>query len=227
MQNVKNTMIDRLLSVVAPHLCCGCGKIGTLLCPNCKYDISTHRLTSCIVCKRPNLVGICMDHNITYKRAWVVGERRDTLQRLIGGFKFQNMKAAAAVLAELLNEQLPSFPAGVVIVPIPTAPSHIRERGYDHMLLIAKYLADSRRLPVETIVGRNNTATQHHANRENRLLQAQTAFRLNHLPDPGKIYLLIDDVVTTGSTIDQASRLLTEAGAIHVWVGALARQPLD
>ena len=220
-------MIDRLLSVVAPHLCCGCGKIGTLLCPNCKYDISTHRLTGCIVCKRPNLVGICMDHNITYKRAWVVGERRDTLRRLIGGFKFQNMKAAATVLAELLNDRLPSLPREIVIVPIPTAPAHIRERGYDHILLIAKYLADSRRLPVETIIGRNNTATQHHANRKDRLTQAQTAFRLNHPPDPNKIYLLIDDVVTTGATIQQAALLLKNAGATDIWVAAIARQPLD
>jgi len=227
MQNVKNTMIDKMLSVVAPHLCSRCGKVGSLLCDSCKYDIMKSSFVGCIVCGAPTAVGICQRHHISYQRAWVVGERKAVLQRLIGNYKFQNMKAAAETLADLLDERLPDLPIDTVIVPIPTASSHIRERGYDHLLLIAKYLALKRGVSIERLLGRANTATQHHANREKRIEQAQSAFRITGEVKPDQTYLLVDDVVTTGSTIDQASRLLAEAGARTIWVAAVARQPLD
>ncbi|MCK9623140.1 MAG: hypothetical protein M0R47_21720, partial [Methylobacter sp.] len=139
-------MIDKVLEFVAPHLCSGCGEIGTLLCGNCKNDIIKNLFTGCIVCREPNSNGICPSHKLSYKRAWVVGLRKGALQRLIGGFKFQNMKAGAWYLADLLDERLSPFPPGTLLVPIPTTPAHIRERGYDHILLITQYLASKRGL---------------------------------------------------------------------------------
>lgn len=219
-------MIDKMLSVVAPHLCSGCGKIGTAFCERCKYDIKEMPFSGCLLCKRASEDGICSSHETAYNQAWIVGERQGGLQRLVGGFKFQNMKAAAENLAELLDERLPPLPADTVVVPIPTAPAHIRERGYDHMLLVAQYFAFIRGLPLSQVIGRNTMATQHHANRQARIVQAQSAFRVigDVLSVP---YLLLDDVVTTGSTVAEASRALKEAGARSVWVGAIARQPLD
>lgn len=226
-ENVKNTMIDKMLEFVAPHLCSGCGKIGSPLCDHCKYDIINLPFTTCILCNRPNYDGICKRHTMPYRTAWVVGYRAGVLQRLIGGIKFQNMKAAARNLSGLLDERLPPLPDSAVLVPIPTAPAHIRERGYDHMQLIAQYLGLRRHLPVVRLLGRGNTATQHHANRKDRVLQAQSAFTLTGPVDPNTAYVLLDDVITTGSTIEQAARVLREAGARFIAVGALARQPLD
>jgi ComF family protein len=220
-------MIDKLLSVVAPHLCSGCGKIGTTFCDRCKYDIKEMPFPGCLLCGRASEEGICTGHQTAYSKAWIVGERQGGLQRLIGGFKFQNMKASGRSLAELLDERLPLLPAGTVVVPIPTAPAHVRERGYDHMFLVARYFALLRRLPLSQVVGRSNMATQHHSNRRTRLTQAQSAFRVVGEISAGASYLLLDDVVTTGSTIAEASRVLKEAGANTIWVGAIARQPLD
>ena len=142
-------MIDGLLALVAPHHCSGCHEIGTLLCDNCKYDISSEWSERCIQCLAPSPTGICSHHRAAYKKAWFVGERKDTLQHLIGGLKFQNTKAAAKHLADLLNDHLPDLPADTIIIPIPTAASHIRERGYDHMLLIAQHLAQKRNLQMD------------------------------------------------------------------------------
>lgn len=228
MPNVKNTMIDKMLSVVAPHLCSGCGKIGSTLCNHCKYDINKNPFSMCLLCERASEAGICRKHKTAYTQAWIVGERQGALQRLIGGFKFQNMKAAARSLAELLDARLPLLSADTIIVPIPTAPAHIRERGYDHTLLIARYFAQKRQLPLDhRLIGRNNTKTQHSATRNERIHQATSAFRLIGSIDEAVNYLVIDDVITTGSTIEQASQLLKKAGARNVWIGALARQPLD
>jgi competence protein ComFC len=226
MLNVKNTMLDSLLSVVAPHLCSGCGQIGSTFCDNCKYDISAEPFSDCVLCQKPALSGVCKDHKAAFNQAWVVGIRSDSLQRLIGGFKFRNMKSAALELAQLLCKRLPSLPASVVFVPIPTTPAHIRERGYDHMVLITKELGRLTGFPVQELLARRNTFTQHHANRKDRLMQATSAFGLDGHIDPAKVYVIVDDVVTTGATIEQAAHLLKNAGAT-VWIAAIARQPLD
>src|SRR5438445_12581192 len=90
-QNVKSTMIDDILSIVAPLLCYGCGIEGTLLCDNCKYNISTEKFIQCIACGGASLAGVCRQCRVPYSRGWCVGERSGVLQRLIGNYKFQNV----------------------------------------------------------------------------------------------------------------------------------------
>jgi ComF family protein len=227
-RNVKNTMIDNMLGFVAPHLCCGCGKIGSLLCDHCKYDIINDSFSGCIACKSPTLEGICRNHRGFFEKAWVVGERRGALQRLIGGFKFQNMKSGAKELALLLDERLPHLSPDTVLVPVPTASSHVRERGYDHTNLITQYLAYMRGLKVDKrVISRKDTKTQHSANRADRIKQAVGAFQITGNVSSDHPYLVIDDVYTTGSTIKGVTRLLSLAGARNVWVAIVARQPLD
>jgi len=227
MPNVKNTMIDVFLSMVAPHLCSGCGQIGSSFCDNCKYNISEEPFSGCILCTKPTSFGVCDDHNSSYNQAFVVGERSGSLQRLIGGYKFQNVKSTSVKLAELLDTRLPTLPAGAVLVPIPTSPAHIRERGYDHMLLIAKRLGSLRQVPIAKVLVRDNTLTQHHANRKQRFEQVKSAFLVKGIVDPTLTYVVVDDVVTTGATIERAAMLLKDAGAITVWIAAIARQPID
>lgn len=227
MLNVKNTILDSLLSVIAPHLCSGCGQIGRAFCDNCKYDITTEAFMGCVLCGEVAFSGICDRHIVAFNQAWVVGTRSGPLQRLIGGFKFRNMQASVHDLADLLNRTLPTLPSSVIFVPIPTTPAHIRERGYDHMLIVTKKLGSLRHLPVLQVLRRNNTLIQHRASRQDRIRQATTAFRIDGSIDPDSTYILVDDVVTTGSTITQAAHLLKNAGAQNIWVAVTSRQPLD
>jgi len=227
MLNVKNTILDTLLSLVAPHLCSGCGQIGTSFCDNCKYDITQEPFSGCILCDKLSASGVCKEHKVAFNQAWIVGARSGALQRLIGGFKFRNMKASSFDLADLLHQRLPQLPLTTIIVPIPTTPIHIRERGYDHMYLIATQLGVLRHSPVQKLLVRQHALVQHHARREDRLVQASKAFKVDGVVDSNATYLLIDDVVTTGATIQNAAQLLKNAGATTVWVAATSRQPLD
>ncbi|MDB5160618.1 MAG: putative amidophosphoribosyltransferase [Candidatus Saccharibacteria bacterium] len=227
MLNVKNTILDSLLAVVAPHLCSGCGQIGSTFCDNCKYNIIDEPISACILCEKPSSQGVCADHKTAFNQAWIVGMRSGALQRLVGGFKFRNMKASYKDLADLLHKRLPQLPHLTVFVPIPTTPVHIRERGYDHMLLVARGLGRLRHLPVEQFLVRDNFLVQHRANRKDRFAQAATAFKVKGIIDPNSTYILLDDVITTGSTILQAALLLKQAGATTIWVAATSRQPLD
>jgi len=227
MRNVKNTIVDTLLSFVAPHLCSGCGLIGGTFCDNCKYNIISEPFSCCIVCGNPHNTGICYDHKVPFQQAYVVGERNGALQRLIGGFKFRNMKESYRPLAALLDNRLPSLDNSAVLVPIPTIPAHIRERGYDHMLLIAYELGRLRKLPVQCLLTRDGLSVQHKASRAERLLQAAHAYSIAGNVDPRTTYVLLDDIVTTGATLLYAAQLLHQAGATTILVAAIARQPLD
>ena len=227
MLNVKNTMIDKMLAFVAPHPCSGCGYIGSTFCDNCKYDIRHEPFLGCILCEKPTVLGICDDHKVAFNQASVVGVRSGALQRLIGGFKFRNMKEAANDLADLLNTVLPLLPIDTVLVPIPTTPAHIRERGYDHMQLIASRVGALQHLPVKRLLVRDNMLTQHRATRKERFHQAASAFKVVGEVNHKTTYVLLDDIITTGATIQQAAALLKQAGAQTIYVAAIARQPLD
>lgn len=226
--NVKNTMMDKTLSFIAPHLCFGCNKLGNLLCDNCKYDIVNDIFQHCLGCGQlaSAATGICGECHLPYSRAWCIGERIGVLGKLIDAYKFERTYAAHKIFAELLAVILPELPENVVIVSIPTVAAHIRQRGYDHTRQIAKVLAKrtGRRLASPLI--RATTTKQRDASRAVRIAQAKHAFKVKTI-DANTCYLLVDDVVTTGATVKYAAKTLRDAGAKDVWVAAIARQPLD
>ncbi len=224
--NVKSTMVDRLLSQLAPHYCCSCGEIGSLLCDSCEYDIVSEQFVGCLLCGRLTLSpGACCGSPIA--RTWCAGERSGGLEELINRFKFEYAKAAYIQLGDVLLSALPQLPAGTIIVPIPTVRSHIRQRGYDHTLLLAEYIARERCLTLSRALMRRMATIQRGADRKTRIKQAKEAFEVKLPLESGIPYLLIDDVVTTGSTLRYAAETLRSAGATVVWAAAVARQPLD
>lgn len=225
--NVKITMIERVLRIVAPHPCSGCAKVGTLLCHDCKNNIIEEPFFGCILCGSPKIGGICGFHQAPLSRAFTVGQRTGTLEILINKYKFEHAKSAVFPLAELLNESLPVLPSDIALVPIPTVRSHIRERGYDQVDILAQQFGFLRNIPVTRAIARRNKATQHKVGRDERETQAEAAFVLSDdYSLNGRTLLLLDDVVTTGATLQAAAALLRNAGAT-VWAASLAYQPLD
>ncbi|MEI7918603.1 MAG: phosphoribosyltransferase family protein [Candidatus Saccharibacteria bacterium] len=181
----------------------------------------------CIVCGRPTArTWLCNTCRVPYQRAWIVGERSGVLQRLVGLYKFSRAKAAYRDIGDLLLAILPELPDNTVIVPVPTVSGHIRERGYDHMLLIAKYVEKKRNLKCQRLIGRKTDTKQRQSTAIQRAKQAKSAFEVRGEVDDSKVYLLIDDVVTTGATIKYAAKSLRDAGAKYVWVAVVARQVL-
>jgi len=220
-------MLDYILSFIAPHRCCRCDKIGVTLCDNCKYDITSDPKMVCIVCKKPSArTWLCNTCIVPYGHAWVVGERDGILQRLVGLYKFERARSAYKALGDLLIETLPDLPANTIVVPVPTTSNRIRERGYGHMLLIAKYVAKAHGLKCRQLVKRRTKTKQRQSTARQRIAQAKLAFTVYEKLDANTPYLLVDDVVTTGATIRYASQALRDAGANHVWVAVIARQAL-
>ena len=221
-------MLDKMLSFIAPHHCCNCGKVGSLLCDSCRYNIVSEPETVCLTCGGPaGERGICRSCRVPYDRAWHVGKRADALQRLIGLYKFERVRDGYRVLGDLLIATLPQLPPETVVVPVPTVTSHIRQRGYDHTLLIARYVAKRRELRLGRSLERVTSTTQRHATAKERETQAKQAFSAVGEITPDVPYLLVDDVITTGATLKYAAKTLKDAGAMQVWVAIIARQTLD
>ena len=220
-------MVNRLLRLIAPHYCYGCGEVGVSLCSNCKYDITSDGLDGCIVCAQPTLTGICRTCHTSFDKAWCIAERRGAIRRLIDAYKFERVIDASDVLAELLDTYLPVLPRSTVIVPVPSASAHIRQRGYDHVDRVASRLARRRGLQLGRVIERVGSEIQRGSTKSKRHEQAERSYRCRQRLDPDRQYLIVDDVVTTGATVSACASALKRAGAQHVWVATIARQPLD
>lgn len=221
-------MFDHLIAPIAPHPCCGCGKIGALLCDNCNYNISSDAFYGCILCgASAGLKGVCESCAPPFSRAWCVGERSGELKKLIDDFKFERVRAAHKPLARLLCEQIGQLPEDAVVVPVPTVAAHVRQRGYDHALLLARAVAKYQGAPLKRLLVRSTASRQRGATKTERDRQASRAFKARGTVEPGRVYVIVDDITTTGATLRHAARVLRGAGANEVWVAAVARQPLD
>lgn len=225
--NVKSTMVEWILGYVAPHYCCSCGAIGTLLCESCKYDITSEPYASCLLCGQISPSSPCLKCRTDIAQTWCGGERSGGLETLINRYKFDYAKAAYVPLGDILLAALPELPSNTVVVPIPTIRTHVRQRGYDHTFQIAHYIAKERHLLLEQVLLRRTNTVQRGASQKVRKKQAEEAFVIKASLDATVPYLLIDDVVTTGSTLRSAATTMKEAGASMVWAAAVSRQPLD
>lgn len=228
--NVKNTIVERVLQVIAPHPCFGCGKIGTILCVNCKYDITSEPFYGCFMCGSSKTSGICEHHSSPISHSYIATSYSGVVKNLISALKFHHLRAGAKTCAEIINSRLPVLPGGAVLVPVPTVRSHVRERGYDQTALIAAHLANIRNAKVLNLVKRVNKATQHTSNKADRSKQAKGAFRLSASPRgldefTGPI-VIIDDVVTTGATAEAVARALEPLGR-PIWLATVSYKPLD
>ncbi len=214
-------MIDAILSYIAPHYCCKCGKIGDILCQNCKKYITNLRYVVCLLCGRPAKNQAFCRHC----RGWCLTTRTGAVESIINDVKFRRTKSGVEALADILDDAMPACSSDIVLVPVPTAPSNIRRRGYDHMALIAKRLAKRRQLLYVPLLRRRTNVTQHFAKTAvQRREQAKAFFEIAKTPDPHLTYVIIDDIYTTGSTLKAARKCLKDAGVKHIRLVAITRQ---
>lgn len=232
LKNVKNTTFPGPLDLLAPHSCRGCGCIGTVLCDRCKNYIFSHSCKICPNCKSPTKSGCCPNCP-DFPATFIAGERDDLIGELVHDYKYNSVRALARPLAEAISNILPPLATPIAIVPLPTISRHIRERGFDHTYLIAKYL--TRCYPghcrVVKALSRVANTTQVGANRLARLTQADAAYAISsHFhPHPDTTYILLDDVWTTGASCRAAIKKLRHAGVSNdqIIVAILALSRID
>jgi ComF family protein len=150
------------------------------------------------------------------------------VRQAVHQFKYNHLKALALPLAQLLAENLESKPLPVeVIIPVPLHPQRVRERGYNQSGLLARALGRLTGLPVweDSLLRLRNTPAQvRAASADDRRSNVRGAFSCHDERVREKQILILDDVCTTGATLDSCAVALRAAGASSVWGLVLARE---
>ena len=212
------------LDLLFPLRCLGCGREGSLLCPSCCQSLPRIKQPFCQGCGTPltggNLCPTCVSHPLAIGGIRCVFLFGGTVRLAIHQFKYRHLKAMAAPLGLLLADYLRSYPLpSEVLVPVPLHPKRLRERGYNQASLLAIEMGKLTGLPlVEGALLRiRDTVTQARtASAAERRSNVRDAFACPQELH-GERMLLIDDVCTTGATLDACAMALRAAGAGSIW----------
>ncbi len=233
---MKNTTKWGLVDLICPHTCRGCGELGAVLCERCKKYILNERVEICPICKKivaetgenvqkTKVEGegeVCKGCDSPFERCWVVGWRKGALAKVVKEFKYKSVRAAGEALAELADAVLPQGLTEMTIVPLPTIGRHVRERGLDHTKVLAKKLAKMRNWRVDAVLVRATDTVQVGASAAKRKNQAESTYEVVKKLDSKQKYLLLDDIWTTGATMQAAAKRMREAGAKEIYGIVLA-----
>jgi len=221
-------VLEKVLSIIAPHSCISCGAEGSLLCAWCLPDACLPLPERCYRCHKlsqdSKTCASCRSKS-PLKAVWVATEYEGLAKDLIHKLKFERASAAAEPIAKVMAEALPYLSERTIITHVPTASSRYRQRGYDQAELIAKELAKLKQVRYVPLIGRLGQTRQVGAKRATRLVQLEGAFRprATHGILEAEI-LLVDDITTTGVTLESAARVLKAAGAKRIYATVFARK---
>ncbi|RLC73008.1 MAG: ComF family protein [Chloroflexi bacterium] len=220
---------DFLLDFLFPTSCLGCGREGSLLCPSCLKTLPRLYPPYCERCGIPcsgRICPLCLSSPPVIDGIRSPLLYRDLAREAIIHLKYRNLKLLARPLAELLADYLAESQLQFdVLVPVPLHPRRLRSRGYNQSALLAKNLSELIGVPLrEDILFRlRDTPSQTSLGGPERRQNVAGAFECREELEGWEI-LLLDDVCTTGATLDACAVALKKAGAGAVWGLTLARE---
>ena len=199
------------------------GAADAMLCAACDADLPRLRLPACPRCALDSphgeVCGRCLGDAPHYDATVAALAYEFPADALVHSLKFRGELALAPLLAGLLLPKLGTLDIDCV-VPVPLSPARLRERGYNQAVEIARHL-DRGRLELELCVRERDTPAQVELPYAERKRNVRGAFRCTRAL-PGARIAVVDDVMTTGATLDEIAMTLKAAGAAHVvnWVVA-------
>lgn len=195
--------------------CAGCREEQPLmwnLCPTCRSLVDYDPVP--------------VIHRTRAKNVYVAATYRDPLRQWVQRWKFGRERHFGRSFGAMLADAamtLGLYRQDFVVMPVPLHPKRMRQRGFNQSEVLAKAVAEATRLPLDdALVKRIDTKDQVGLTAEERAINLEAAFVLQH-PLPPVSVLLIDDILTTGSTVDACAQVLLEGGAKNVQALVLCR----
>lgn len=216
----RNKVVQFVLDVLFPSFCVGCGKEGIFLCGECRKQIVIKRVAQTPDGKSP------------IRKIYAAADYSNRLiSELITKFKFQSVSDIRYPLTDMLIEHLTlvkfRMPPKCVMTAVPLHKQREIKRGFNQAELIAREVAGHFQIPYrEKILKRTrNTDPQTEMENYNRRMQnVKESFVCNNQKNiAGKRVIIVDDVTTTGATLNECAKALKSAGARSVTAFVVAR----
>ncbi len=222
--------------------CWCCGRLGeaqpdgAVLCSPCEEALPERLAGYCPLCgalfsdpsAQPHLCGDCLRQPPPWRRFAFYGAYEGLLRELILAYKFNNRLGLGALLSACMERGYAKFPADSghdLMVPIPLHRRRLLQRGYNQSLELARRTAKKHKTPLQaSVMSRTvDTKPQIGLSRLDRKANIKKAFFAKPEMVRGRRLVLVDDILTTGSTLEEATKTLLRAGAQSVDVLALCR----
>lgn len=236
--------LQRALDLLFPPRCVGCAQVGTWFCADCLACIDYVSPPLCHRCGRPlhntsdshdpslpGLCSYCRGAPIKLDGVRSVALHNGAIREAIHHLKYENRRELAPILGQLLADCWQANDLSVhSVIPVPLHPTRLRERGYNQATLLARILTEQiQRTQVQISIDENHlhrtraTPPQVGLGVQERKANVQNAFDWSGGRLDGTDVLLVDDVYTTGSTLEACAQALRQAGANAIWALTLAR----
>jgi ComF family protein len=237
-----------LLDLIFPPRCPICQTIvsasenGRIICSACKKDIKPIQPPYCPRCGLPyypseedggeeksHLCGSCLQEQRYFEIHRTCALYEGALKEAIHRFKYGGVFSLVRIFGDLLQSTLTTLTQDYsvdVMVPVPLHIRRLRERGFNQALLLAKELNTRTGIPYaeRALKKVKDTSVQIALKKKERKKNLKGAFQVkDHEAIQGKTVVLMDDVYTTGATVNECSRTLLEAGADRVAVLTVSR----
>jgi ComF family protein len=244
---VLQSLLQSIFSVLFPSDCRLCrtplNNISRVpVCDECLAEILPVRAPQCILCgdrlaSAQLLMGDgrcvnCRDHEPAFDRAVSFSEYKGGLRGLIHLLKYDKVTSASGPLGKMLAHAMAELRASgdstPLLVPVPLHKERRHTRGFNQAELIAqaavRHFTGKLEIASDVLVRRRETISQVGLSREERIENMHDAFRVS---DPvrvtGRSVIVVDDVMTTGTTLSECARVLKRAGVERVWAATVAR----
>lgn len=228
-----------ILDFLFPKRCVGCKKLGSYVCSVCFSSIFFNVTSICPVCNKNSITGAT--HSFCRRRYTLDGLTcgvvyKGIVRKLVYQYKYKPfLSDLKKIISKLMHESLIQnelfyhvVSRQPVVIAVPIHRRRERNRGYNHADLLAKIVAGNFGLEYQKdmLVRIKDTKPQYKLSREKRLENVKGAFILNkkYQTIPNGIFLLIDDVATSCSTLNECARVLKRSGAKFVWAVTFARE---
>jgi ComF family protein len=218
------------IALIFPQLCQACGNSlvagEDMICFSCIYDLpytNFHQIPDNVVARQ-------FWGRIDLKLAYVLlyFNKGGKVQSMMHRFKYKNMPRIGNRLGEIAGKQLavtPAYQTIDVIIPVPLHPRKLKQRGYNQSAQFAEGLAEKMGISVDTesLVRLRYTQTQTKRSRFSRFQNMQQVFGIKY-PErlAGKHVLLVDDIITTGSTLEACGLELLNVPGLTLSIAAIA-----
>lgn len=230
--SILSAPIDFFLDILFPRFCAGCKKEGLFLCESCRLGVIPGT-SVCFVCEKRSPEGLICDPERpkTRIRRFVAPftYANPVIRELIHLLKYGGAKEIADDLGEWVASAIrfssTQIPKDTLLIPIPLHPSRLRERGFNQAELIARVIGKKLNVSVDTSLLKrikHRKPQTEMKKREERVSNAAGIYKVAGTVLPQTL-ILIDDVSTTGATLEEAATMLKQAGAKQVWAFVVAR----